>query len=222
MNGRHEFKYYINPADYAQLRSRLRKIARKDKNTDEDGKYRIRSLYFDNYADKLVTEKLAGLDNREKFRIRYYNDNTEFIRLEKKSKINRLIYKESAPLTNEQCCEILSSNYECLKTGDSPLFDELYAKIHYQGLRPRNIVDYEREVYIYPVGNVRVTLDSRIRTSNNIHKFLDPDLVTIPSANAIILEVKYDGFIPDVMRDMIQIDQRNRREFSKYVVSRLV
>ena len=222
MNGRHEYKYYINPSDYAQLRSRLRAIAKRDKNTDENGGYKIRSLYLDNYADKLVSEKLAGVSRREKFRIRYYNNNIDFIRLEKKSKSNKLIYKESAILTKEQCSEILSGKYECLKTENVPLLTELYTKIHYQNLRAKSIIDYDREVYIYPAGNVRVTIDSRIRMSSNVSGFLNPDLVMIPAANAIILEVKYDGFIPDVMRDILQINQRSRTEFSKYVVSRLV
>ena len=222
MNGRHELKYYINPSDYAQLRSRLCIVAKPDKNADEGGGYRIRSLYFDNYQDKMVTEKLSGLNNREKFRIRYYNENIDFMNLEKKSKRNGLTYKEKAALTKEECDDILSGRYQCLKEKDVPLLAELYAKMHYQGLRPRVIVEYDREVYVYPAGNVRVTIDSGIRMSNHVFEFLNPDFASIPAANALIMEVKYDGFIPDVMRQVLQIDQRNRTEFSKYIVSRLV
>ena len=222
MNGRHEYKYYINQSDYAQLRSRLRAVAKPDKHADENGGYKIRSLYFDNYLDKMVTEKLAGLNRREKFRVRFYNDISDFMHLEKKSKSNNLTYKEKAALTKESCFEILSGRYECLKEADIPLLMELYAKMHYQSLRPKVIVDYYREVYIYPAGNVRITLDSNIRMSNNVAAFLEPKLATTPAANALILEVKYDGFIPDVMRSILQMNQRNRTEFSKYVVSRLV
>jgi len=222
MNGRHERKFYINQSDYLQLRSRLNILAKRDENTDENGQYKVRSLYFDNYVDKMVTEKLAGLNNREKFRIRYYNDNVDFIRIEKKTKSNRLTYKENTFLTKEQCFEILSGRYECLKTRDDSLLTELYAKMHYQHLRPRVIVDYHREAYIYPAGNVRVTIDSNIRMSNNVNNFLTPHSVTIPAANALILEIKYDGFIPDVIQSILRIDRRNQTEFSKYVVSRLV
>ena len=222
MNGRHELKHYINVADCAQLRARLRVVAKPDEHTGESGGYKIRSLYFDNYTDKAVVEKLFGLSRREKFRLRYYNDDTSFIRLERKSKANRMAFKESAVITAQQCEAILSGNYDCLKTPESPLLMELFTKIRYQNLRPRNIVDYHREAYIFRAGNVRVTLDSDIRTSNSVSGFFDSELVTIPAAGSAVLEIKYDGFIPDVIRDVIRIDKRNRTEFSKYVVARLV
>ena len=222
MNGRHELKFYINMADYTQLRSRLRVVAKPDENAGEDGGYKIRSLYFDNYADKAVIEKLCGLSRREKFRLRHYNSDTSFIRLERKSKANRLCYKESAVITAEQCKALLSGDYNCLKSPETPLMMELYTKIRYQNLRPRNIVEYHREAYKFKAGNVRVTFDSRIRTSNAVSGFLNPDLVTIPAARAIIMEIKYDGFMPDVIRDVLQIGWRNQTEFSKYVVARMV
>ena len=222
LKGRHEHKFYINHADYFQLRSRLRVIAKADQNTDENGGYKIRSLYFDNYADKAVMEKQAGINRREKYRIRYYNDNTEFIRLEKKSKVNTLSYKTNVPITKQQCESLLQGDYECLKDENTPLMMELYSKIHTELLRPKNIVDYEREVYVYPTGNVRITFDKNIRMSNSVQQFLDPNSVMIPSANAFILEIKYDGFLPEIIRDILQVDRRVQTEFSKYVVSRMV
>lgn len=222
MKGRHEHKFYINHADYLQLRSRLRIVASPDKNSGEKGGYKIRSLYFDNYADKAVMEKQAGVNRREKFRIRYYNNNNEFIRLEKKSKVNNLTYKTSTPITKQQCESLLLGDYASLKNEDESLMLELYTKIHTELLRPKNIVDYEREVYVYPVGNVRITFDKNIRMSNSIKQFLDFDSAMIPSANAFILEIKYDGFLPAVIGDMLQIDRRTQTEFSKYVVSRMV
>lgn len=220
--GRHEHKLYINMADYLQLSSRLKHIAQLDKNSSGNEGYKIRSLYFDNYSDKAVTEKLSGISRREKFRIRLYNDDPSFIRLEKKSKIKRLCYKENTLITKAQCQAILAGSLESLKEGQDPLFLELYTKIRYQNLRPKTIVDYTREAYIYPAGNVRITFDSHIKTSNNVQSLFDRELVTIPSANAIILEIKYDGFIPEIIRQLIQIGCRHETEFSKYVVSRLV
>jgi len=222
MNGRHELKHYINEADYAQLRARLRTVAKPDEYAVEGGGYNIRSLYFDNYSDKAVIEKLSGQSRREKFRLRYYNGDTSFIRLERKSKANRLAYKENAAITAEQCMAILSGNFECLKNPDAPLLMELYTKIRYQNLRPRSIVDYRREAYVYRAGNVRVTFDSNIRTSNSVAGFLNPELTTIPAAGMTIMEIKYDGFLPDIIRDILQIGWHNQPEFSKYLVARLV
>ena len=221
MNGRHELKHYISAADYAQLRARLRAVAKPDENAGEYGGYKVRSLYFDNYTDKAVTEKLFGLSRREKFRLRYYNGDTSFIRLERKSKANRLTYKEGVTVTENQCAALLAGNFDSIKMPE-PLLMELYSKIRYQNLRPRNIVDYFREAYIYRAGNVRITFDSNIRTSNSVTGFLNPNLTTIPAANTIILEIKYDGFIPDIIRDILQTGCGNQTEFSKYVAGRLV
>ena len=113
--GRHEHKLYINMADYIQLSSQLKHIAQLDKNSLENTGYKIRSLYFDNYSDKAVVEKLSGLSRREKFRIRLYNDDSSFIRLEKKSKANKLGYKEKAPITKTQCENILAGRIDVLK-----------------------------------------------------------------------------------------------------------
>ncbi len=197
-------------------------MARPDEHASGDGGYTIRSMYFDNYMDKAITDKLSGQSRREKFRLRYYNGNTSFIRLERKSKANRLAYKEDAEITAEQCAEILAGRFECLNCPETPLMMELYTKMRYQNLRPKNIVDYHREAYVFPAGNVRVTFDSRIRMSNAVSGFLNPQLTTIPAASAIVLEIKYDGFLPDIMRDLLQISFRNQTEFSKYVVARLV
>lgn len=219
---RSELKHYINIVDYMELRSRLKHIMRPDSNALSDGSYKISSLYFDNYEDKVVTDKLAGQSRREKFRIRYYNNDTTFIRLEKKSKMNKGCYKQSAMIPAEQCQEIINGCYDSLLSQESPLFSELYAKIRYQNLRPKMVVDYMREAYIFPAGNVRITIDSNIRSSNNVTEFLTSDLTTIPAANAIILEIKFDDFLPDIIRDIIQLENRNTAEFSKYVVARLV
>lgn len=83
---RHELKHYINVADVLELRSRLKHVAYPDQNSGADGKYLVRSLYFDNYKDKAVTDKLSGQSRREKFRLRYYNNDTSFLRLEKRAK----------------------------------------------------------------------------------------------------------------------------------------
>ena len=222
MNGRHELKYYINIADYAQLRTRLRAVAKPDCNSCEDGGYTVRSLYFDNYSDKVIVEKLSGLSKREKFRLRYYNADTSLIKLERKSKANRLSYKESEVITADQCSALLAGSYDSIKNPDAELLMDFYTKIHYQNLRPRSIVQYRREAYVYHAGNVRVTFDSDIKTSNYCAGFLNQSLTTIPASGAIVLEIKYTGFLPDIIRDILQIGHRNQTEFSKYVAARLV
>ena len=220
-NFRHEWKHVISASDSVTVQQRLRAVARIDAHA-EGGKYKIRSLYFDNLRDKALLEKIDGVNCREKFRIRYYNDDLSFIRLEKKSKMNGLCSKESAPLTKEQAARIASGDTEWMKNSSHPLILELYSKMLSQGLRPRTIVDYTRIPFIYGPGNVRVTLDYDIRTGLCGTDFLDKDCVTVPAGDApIILEVKWDAYLPETIRQAVQLESRRAAAFSKYAQCRI-
>lgn len=220
---RSELKHSINQRDYLILRERLRRVAVQDAHGGADGKYQIRSLYFDTPEDKALREKIDGINEREKFRIRYYNFDDSYIRLEKKSKRNGVGNKLSAPMTRQQCEELLAGKTEWMMESGSPLLTELYGKMKFQQLRPRTIVDYMREAYVYRAGNVRVTIDSQIRTGLRCVDLFDPNLPTIPTGHPgkMILEVKFDDFLPDVMRDLIQLGERRNHAFSKYAVCRM-
>lgn len=220
MDYRHEWKHEISPADMIVLRQRLKFVMRQDSHA-KDGKYFIRSLYFDNPSDKALREKLDGVNLREKFRIRYYDLDTSVIHLEKKSKQNGLGNKQSAPLTAQQAQAIVDGELEWMMDSGEPLIRELYAKMKTQGLRPKTIVDYTREAFVFGPGNVRVTLDYDIRTGLGCTDFLNPNCVTIPAGDAPnILEVKWDEFLPDVIRDAVQLPGRHTAAFSKYAACR--
>lgn len=221
MDFRHEWKHEINYSDMLILRQRLKTVMKPDENA-VDGKYFIRSLYFDNISDKALREKIDGVNCREKFRIRYYNGDTSLIHLEKKSKINGLGNKQSANLSAEEAQKIVDGDLDWMIDCDRPLVQELYSKMKSQGLRPKTIVDYTREPFIFSAGNVRVTLDYDIRTGLYCTDFLNPDCITIPAGNApIILEVKWDEFLPSVIRDIVQLESRRTAAFSKYAVCRI-
>ncbi len=220
--GRHEHKLNINELDYIQLKARLRHVTSLDSHSSQEGGYKVRSLYFDNYLDKAVTDKLSGQSRREKFRIRLYEDDPTFIRLERKAKVNRLCYKTQEGISQAECQDLLKGGFHFLRDESRDLFLELYIRMKEENLRPRMIVDYWREAYSFPAGNVRITFDRDVRASSQVQDFLDPDLVTIPATRALILEIKYDGFLPEVIRQALQIGRRNESEFSKYLVSRLI
>ena len=221
MEFRHEWKHEIGVSDAIAIRQRLRAVARPDPHAVE-GRYKIRSLYFDNLTDKALREKLDGVNCREKFRIRYYNDDPSLIRLEKKSKRSGLGSKQSAVLTAEEAQAIVDGRLDWMPESGRPLVQELYAKMRSQGLRPKTIVDYIREPYLYGPGNVRVTLDYNIRTGLGCTDLLDPDCVTVPAGDApIILEVKWDEYLPTVIRDLIQLTGCRTTAFSKYAICRI-
>lgn len=218
---RHEWKHEINLADLYAIKARLHAMARGDPHAI-DGKYHIRSLYFDNMNDKALREKIDGVNRREKFRIRYYNGDTSLIKLEKKSKVNGLETKYSAPLTREEAQKIVDGDINFLMESKDALHNELYCKMHYQGLRPVTIVDYTREPFIYGPGNVRVTFDYDIRTGLGCTDFLNPNCVTIPAGDPIIImEVKWDEFLPSIIKHAVQMPGRRVTAFSKYAQCRI-
>jgi len=221
MKLRHEWKHEISYGDMLLLRRRLKAVMKVDPH-GKNGAYFIRSLYFDNGADKALREKLDGVSRREKFRIRYYDHDPSLIHLEKKSKRGGVGWKESADLTRDEARRIAAGEWEWMGEADRPLLRELHEKMRYQGLRPRTIVDYTREPFIYTPGNVRVTLDYDIRTGLGSTDFLSPDCVTVPvEGDPIILEVKWDEFLPGIIRDVVQLDGRRTAAFSKYAICRI-
>lgn len=215
---RHEYKHSITSADMVTLRMRLSAVMQHDSFT-VGGKYFIRSLYFDNIFDKALLEKLNGVNQREKFRIRYYNGDTSFIRLEKKAKFGGLSSKQSAPLTYEQA-DLLARGIP-VRDSKNELINELAFKMDTQLLKPKTIVDYTREAFVYPAGNVRVTLDYNIRTGMDSTELLDPNCVTVPTGEDIILEVKWDEYLPSAIEQAVQLGSRQTSSFSKYAACRI-
>lgn len=219
MKYRHELKHEISYGDMLALRERLSRVMSRDTHS-QNGIYLIRSLYFDTPSDTALYEKLDGVNRREKFRIRYYNYDPSFIVLEKKSKINSLCLKESKVI-DEKTARVLSSGESYSET-EEDLLGELSRKMKRDGLRGRVIVDYTREAFVFPAGNVRVTVDSKIRTGMFPKDFLNPECVTLPTeGDPIILEVKWDEYLPDIVRDAVQLTACRTGSFSKYAACRI-
>lgn len=221
MDFRHEWKIEINTADLLALRSRLCFLMEPDEHA-AGGRYLVRSLYFDSPADRALREKIDGVNRREKFRIRYYNGDTGFLCLEKKSKLNGLCSKQSVQITTEQAQAVANTGLSETLQNAPPLLQELIYKMKTEGLKPKVVVDYIREPFVYRPGNVRVTFDYGIRTGLMCTDFLNPELVTVPAGDAkVLMEVKWDAFLPDVIRDAIQMTGRRASAFSKYAQCRI-
>lgn len=220
MQYRHEIKHEITAYDRFLLRNRLRALCEPDPHAI-DGEYSIRSLYFDTAENTALLEKLDGVNRREKFRIRYYNGDSSVIHLEKKSKWNALGTKDSVTLTAAQAQSIVSGDIDWMLRAPDALVRELYDRMRTTGLRPRTIVDYTREPFVYAPGNVRITFDYDIRTGLQCTDFLDPHCLTVPVPDdPILLEVKWDEFLPSVIRDAIQLEGRQSSGYSKYAACR--
>ena len=185
-------------------------------------RYVISSLYFDTPDNRALREKLNGVSRREKFRLRYYNGDTSLILLEKKLKVDGLCAKLQTELTHEEALSLAHGEYRVFDSGGPPLSRELHRKMALLGLGPRVIVQYTREPFIYAPGNVRVTIDYHIRTCAACGEFLAPGCPTIPIPNdTAVLEVKWDSFLPSIIRDIVQTPGTRTGSFSKYAASRI-
>ncbi len=217
---RHEQKHQISLAEDLVLSQRLRRMFAHDGHAGDDGTYRVVSLYFDDPYDRALTEKINGTDRREKFRLRYYGDDLHYIRLEKKIKINGLCGKRSESISEEQVLRLLAGDFRFLACGGT-LFKEFYSKIRGQALAPKTIVCYDREAFVFRPANVRVTIDRNIRSGLHGIDFLRPDGVRLSVNRGIsVLEVKYDEFLPNLVRAVVQVPGRRAEACSKYALCR--
>ena len=222
MDLRHEIKIPINPFDKAILTSRLSACLKRDINAGSDGSYRVRSLYFDTPYDTALREKLAGVDRREKFRIRIYNMGADGrILLEKKIKIKGLCGKINTEITLHECNKLLMEDYAWMASDKRAVVTELYTRIKNTMLRPKAIIDYKREAFVYNTSGVRVTIDSDIRSGLFSNEFFRRDLALVPASDGlIVMEVKYDTFLPDFIADILKTGSRRQTACSKYAIGR--
>ena len=214
---RHEYKHRISQLEALVLSRRLGKVLRHDANVGTDGRYLVTSLYFDSPFDEAMQAKIAGISYREKFRIRYYGQKADFIKLEKKYKKRDLGAKDSVRLEAFDVQRIIAGDFTFLKESKEMLKREFYLHL-VAGYRPKVIIRYEREAFTYLHGNVRITIDTKISSSFDTKNFLGDARFYMIEADPI-LEVKYDRFLPDNIRLLVNINQKSIA-YSKYVKGR--
>lgn len=221
---RHEYKYPINKVQMALEEAKLAAVASKDKNVGDNGYYNIRSLYFDDYYNSCYMDNVNGTDNREKYRIRIYNHSAKNIKLEMKKKVRGKTQKLSCAITEEQCRLLM----EGLIPEDIRPEQQVLHKLAYlmatRFMQPAVIVDYDRVPYVYRIedANVRVTFDMNLTSSENIADFLEEriDGRGIFAVDELLMEVKYDDFLPDEINSLLQLDGLSASTFSKYYLCR--
>ena len=216
---RHEYKYPINPCDCEILSRRLGAVMKRDPHAGSDGKYLIRSLYFDSFNDRALMEKINGANPRSKFRIRIYNGRYDYIVLEKKVKNGELTQKLSAAISKDEYEKIIAGDLDWMLNDGRGVIAELYAQMKGYSLRPKTLVEYTRTPFIYEAGNVRVTIDCDIRTGVKSIDLFDPTPLT-PTEGLDVLEVKYDRFLPEIIRHLISSVSYSRQSVSKYEICR--
>ncbi len=217
---RHELKYLIRYDEKELLCSRLNGLMKRDGNVGPKGYYKVRSLYFDDVWNTAYEDKLMGVSDRQKFRIRVYSDGDNTIRLERKLKRGQYVAKQQAELTRDETERILGGDYSFLLKRDEPLCGIFYNACVTELNRPRVMVDYEREPYVFPAGDVRITFDTDVRAGLWGFDLFDEKLPTINTLDDgwLIMEVKYTEMMPDLLRAALPTRSGVPAAISKYVL----
>ncbi len=216
---RNEWKYLISLWEAETLKRRLSPFLMRDPYA-ADGRYMIRSLYFDDYWNSAYEEKIMGIQERQKWRIRIYNFSDSRIMLERKKKQGSYIHKDSAPITRKEFDRIINGDFCFLLESSHPLCREFYYECMVRLQRPRVIVDYDREPLILQAGNVRITFDSDVRAAVGGWDIFDSGLPTLAALeeNKLILEVKFTEFLPGIIKELLPLDGQEFTAVSKYTL----
>lgn len=220
---RHELKYYITLGEYELLQRKLSLTMERDAFAKKNGgEYFIRSLYFDDRDDSAFREKLSGIDERDKFRIRIYDMRDDVIKLECKHKSNGYIKKQSIGISRKEYEKLISGDRLFLLNRPEPFARRMYLEFAQRALKPAVIVDYTREAFVFPMEDVRVTFDKNVRTGLRSVDMFNAGIPTYPVIDdyGMVLEIKFNRFLPTYIRSLLQLEASQRSAISKYVLCR--
>lgn len=219
---RHELKYFISFTNYRVLSEILRSTMAPDPNGNEDNEYWIRSLYFDSIENDDFYEKEIGVKTRKKIRLRIYDVNQQWVKLEIKNKDEQYMLKETATLNREEARKLIGGDREFLLNPDNRTLNKVYYFMTRDIYRPAVIVDYEREAYVGSVQDIRITFDKNIRASIVDFDMFNPRLNMEPVFEdpTMVVEVKFNRFMPDWLKDILSAFHSERYAISKYCLGR--
>ena len=214
---RNEYKYLIGAASAELIRHRLGALIDRDSHANANGDYFIRSVYFDDDGLSAYHDKLAGVSIRNKYRIRFYNMDVSRLTLEAKRKRDKFVHKDCVSISREVAEKMLAGEPLTVEEITDPLLSE-FASLACAGMQPSVIVDYVRTAFVYPVGDVRITLDSALYAESyrREHVFSSPGGVPVLEQGDMILEVKFSGFLPPFIAEAISDVPKILSANSKY------
>ncbi len=215
---RNEIKQYISYLEYCHLKNILAKTMKKDRfQTDENG-YFIRSLYFDSIHDNDFIEKIIGVENRKKIRLRIYDLNTDKVKLEIKNKYGEYMLKESVTITRSEALDLIRGNTYWMTGKDNETLNKVYYYFKKDYYRPSIIIDYMRDAYMLDFNNIRITFDKNVRTSKRFDSFFDnkADNFICTNPETVILEIKYDRQLPYWVKELFSCYSPDKQAISKF------
>jgi len=219
---RNELKYYISNIEYQALQRRLQTVLKPDGYSEPGKGYFIRSLYFDSFDDECLYEKQSGIMFRQKYRMRIYDTKTDIVKFEIKNKSNNQIFKETATISKESAYKIIDGDYSELLTYNNPVLNKIFKKFTEGHYRPKAIIDYTRDAFMFDFFNLRITFDKNLHSNNTDFDLFSDNLHTMPVIleGKQILEIKYEHALPEFIQRTLQLDSFERMAISKYTLGR--
>lgn len=220
---RHELKYYISWVDYLTTKEILEKLMYKDEYQVQESGYFVRSLYLDDIHDSAVSEKLAGVERRDKYRLRIYDPAQRWVKLERKRKLGNYVRKDSIRLSKQDALEVIAGDIESIYSNPSPAAMQLYQDFKRTYFRPVVIIDYIRDALRLDYNNIRITFDYNLSCNTVRQDLFDPVLPTysLQHPKIVIMEIKYNNFLPSWFSQILRIESATRSAISKYTLSRM-
>ena len=219
MMERHEEKYLLSYGQYVLLRQKAAALLKPDSH-GKNGSYTVTSLYYDDPMDTALLEKQDGLARHTKFRLRTYDHNGDFIRLEKKVKEGVITQKNTAPVTQEHISKLGLPRWAL-----EELPEEVYPlalQMQSGGLRPAVTVQYRRDAFFFPGTDLRLTFDYDLRVLPPEEQALfcsQMPGIPVLEGNAVIMEIKYGGYMPNFVRYFTAMAE-SQLSVSKYALCR--
>jgi len=218
---REEKKFLINVDEFRTKSHYLDGIMIQDDHNGTDG-YMIRSLYFDTVYDDDFFEKLDGIETRRKIRLRIYEPNSRFAKLEIKQKQGAMQLKRSLTMSREDAQSLILGKYDVLLNYNEEFAKECYALMQYRCYKPKTIVQYNRKAYIAKENKIRITFDNNITATESSFDLFSDKLLLNPVLDKfnVVLEVKFNGFLLDYIRQFINSINKSELSVSKYALAR--
>ncbi len=220
---RQELKYLINDLEASLLKRNLKDSLEEDPYNKNDG-YMIRSLYFDNYANTDFYEKMSGIETRKKIRLRIYSTGSDTAKLEIKRKNGNDQIKDSVKIKKDDALELIKGNYNVLNKYRSNCAKTIRNIMKINHLIPVVLIEYKRTAFMHSLNNIRITIDTDIRSSETDFRLFDDDveLVPIDLVKTTLVEVKYDGYLLGWINTILSRYHLTRTSFSKYTNARFI
>lgn len=218
---RKEKKFVLSNVIATNLSNFCTKVLKEDRNNKDVG-YSVRSLYFDTVYNNDYADKLSGDENRKKIRLRIYNADDKYAKLEMKQKQSDNQRKRSLSVSREHAKQLIEGDYSCLLEYDSPFALELYNVMNMQVYRPKCVIEYKRKAFVVSENDTRLTFDSDIRSTETNFDIFDNNLCLTPiyPEDKVVLEVKFNNFLLSYIKDIINSTEKSETSVSKYCLAR--